>query len=72
MKRYILEHSEDRLYTSLHDRKLDLTYTVTNLDSSTDLVPVYLRQWWDATYSTFYHVRNILRIAWFQKRKKLV
>lgn len=72
MKRYTLEHSEDRLYTSLHDRKTDLTFTVMNIDPATDLVPVYLRSWWGLTYSTVYHLKNILRIAWFQKRKKLV
>lgn len=72
MKRYTITHSEDRIYTTLHDGKVDLSFTVLNLDPATDLVPVYLRSWWGNTRSVCYHVKNMLRIAWFQRRKKLV
>lgn len=72
MKRYTITHSEDRIYTTLHDGKADLSFTVLNLDPATSIVPVYLKSWWNNTYSVCYHVKNMLRITWFQRRKKLV
>ena len=68
MKRYQIEHSEDRLYTSLHDRKLDLTYTVMNLEYPYSSLKEFFQMYRSVTY----HIGNVARIAWFQWRKKLV
>lgn len=63
MKRYITTVSDNGLYTRVYDRKLDTTATIPNDSDAWKQIPLVM---------PWYIVCNLLRMGWFQRRKKLL
>lgn len=61
MRRYKIVLSEDRLFTAIHDRRYDITYKLNNMTDA-----------WGLIGPEVYHIRNLLRLGWFQRRKRLL
>lgn len=63
MRRFIVAVSDNGLYTHVYDRKLDTTATIPNDSDAWKQIPLVIPT---------YILCNLVRMGWFQRRKKLL
>jgi hypothetical protein len=63
MRRFTTAVSDNGLFTVVYDHKRDITATIPNDSDAWKQIPLVM---------PWYIVMNLLRMGWFQRRKKLL